>query len=85
MARIKASRTIEVVFRLGAPMHVLRAEIAQRLFERPHLFQISHHQRERRLEMSLQRCEIGGKERAQLRRCGEQLGVETRRERARLG
>ena len=73
-----------VIFGLRAPSHVLCAEIPERLLQRAHFFKIADHQRERGLEMSLQRREIRRKEPAQLGSRREQLRVEAPGERARL-
>ena len=46
----------DVVLRPRAPVNMLRAQIAQRLAQRAHLVQIPDDQRQRRLEMPLERA-----------------------------
>jgi RNA polymerase sigma factor (TIGR02999 family) len=64
---------------------VLRAEIPERILQHRHVFQIPYDQRQRRLEMSLERGHVGGKQRSKDWRGREQLQVETGRQRAWLG
>src|SRR5262245_28024300 len=57
-------------------MHVLRAEIAQRLAQGLHFVEIPDDERQRRLEVSLQLREVLRKQGAQVRRDREQFLVE---------
>jgi hypothetical protein len=75
----------DVVFGPRAPVDVLRAQIAQRLAEAVDVAQIADHQRERRFEVPLQVREVGGKQRPQARRRGEQLLIEAGRQPASSG
>src|SRR6476660_5593068 len=61
-------------------MHMLRAELPKGLAERIHLVEVPHDECERRLEVPLQRRQIGGKQAAQVGRRPKQLLVEARRQ-----
>ena len=65
----------EVVLRLRTPSHVLCAEIPERILQHRHVFQVSDHQRQRGLEMSLKRDQVNGKQQSKTRRSREQLLV----------
>src|SRR5262249_51113465 len=67
----------DVVLGASAPVHVLRAQLPQRFAQRVHLVQVPDDERKRRLEVSLERREIAGKQRPQVRSEGEELLVET--------
>jgi hypothetical protein len=75
----------EVVLRLRTPSHVLRAEISERILQHRHVFQVSDHERQRGLEMSLERRHVNGKQRSKGGRSREQVHVEAGRQRAGLG
>jgi RNA polymerase sigma factor (TIGR02999 family) len=75
----------EVVLWLRTPSHVLRAEIPQRILQHGHICQISDDQRQRGVEVSLERSHVRGKQRSKGGRSREQLQVETVRQRAGLG
>ena len=49
-----------VVLRPRTPVDVLRPEVAQRLLQRVHLFEVADDQRKRRLEVTLERRQIRG-------------------------
>src|SRR5262245_36233025 len=75
----------DVVGGARAPVHVLRAEIAQRLAQAVYFAEVPDDQRERGLEMPLQVRQIGREQRAQGRRRAEELLIEPRRELPSLG
>jgi RNA polymerase sigma factor (TIGR02999 family) len=75
----------EVVLWLHTPSYVLRAEIPERILQHGHVFQISDYQRQRGLEVSLERGHVSRKERSKGGRSYEQLQVEAGRQRAGLG
>src|SRR6185369_3530581 len=70
----------DVVLRARAPVHVLRAEIAQRLLQTADLREIANDQRQRGLEVPLQYGEILREQPPEAGRGAEEPRVEPRRQ-----
>ena len=59
-------------------MNVLGAEVSKRLTECAHFVQIPDDERNGGFEMTLEECQVVGKQRTQIGRYGKKLVVETR-------
>ena len=70
----------EVLVWLGAPVHVLHAEIAQRLGEHLHVVQVAHDQGQRGIEVCAQPRQVVRKQAAHARVGGKEALVESGRQ-----